>query len=71
MYVVYCNSSSGDDQFAAMLLFQLHGLVQGNNRALHLLVVRLAGGDALQPQAGRVMMANSDEPCLAAKRMIS
>src|SRR2546421_80502 len=42
----------GNDQFAAALFLQGHGVVQGDNGAFRLLVRRGLGGDALQPEAG-------------------
>src|SRR4051812_42067544 len=39
-------------QFAAMLLFQRHGMFEGGDRALRLVVRWRLGSDALQPEAG-------------------
>ena len=43
----------GNDQFAAVLLFQRHGMIQRDDSAFGLGVGRRLGGDALQPEAGR------------------
>src|SRR5260221_13348062 len=43
----------GNHEFAAALLFELHGFVQGEDRAFDFAVIRRLGGDPLQPEAGR------------------
>ena len=43
----------GDDQFAALRLFQRHGAFERADGHRGLVVGRRLGGDALQPQAGR------------------
>lgn len=42
----------GNDQLAAVLLFQRHSFVERGDGALRLVVGRRLGGDALQPEAG-------------------
>src|SRR5437868_14155366 len=42
----------GNYQRAALLFLQRHGLVEGDNGALRLIVGGRLGGDPLQPQAG-------------------
>ena len=68
---MFAGEPLGNHQFAAVLFFERHGVVQRDDGALGLVVGRGCVVMRCSHRPGAVISANSDPRCLAAKRMIS